>query len=985
MGEMAEPGSGPTKAPARRAPVASAARRLTATARNVAEVVRFGGLETDEVSSPFEIEAESRTYRLRHYFAGEAAPGAMPIVLVPPLMLTTEVWDVSQRASAVATLHAEGLDVWVVDFGRPDRDPGGLERDLADHVLAVSDAIDQVRDLTGRDVILSGYSQGGMFAYQTAAFRRGKGIDSLVTFGSPVDSSAPLPIPLSPEAASRLAGSLIESGLFRKLAVPGWFSRLGFKLLTPAKSARGRLNFLMTLHDRDALLPKERQRQFLENNGWTAWSGPAVAQFLEMYFQHNRMLEGGFVIDDRLVTLADIDLPILTVVGSTDTIGHPDAVRAIRRAAPSAEIYELTLRAGHFGLVVGSTAMISTWPAVGAWARWRRDGTPLPDTIVPAEQVEAGGPHRPSGAALSAMTQASELGVGATRLAVSTARRAVRSARGLVSQAPAQLPRLQRIEGLDPSTRISLGLLLDEQARRSPDGICFLFGDRAHRQGDVKYRVDSVVRGLLSVGVHAGERVGVLMDTRPSEFTVIAAISRLGATAVLLRPDGDLAREAKLGAVTRLVCDPEHAAVATELDGADVLVLGVGTDDRALPDGVTDLEQIDPEAVEVPGWYRPNPHSAGDVAFVLFSGEGASTEAIEISNKRWALSALGTASAAALHEGDTVYSTTPFHHSSALLMSVGGAVAGGARFAMAGADDPDTFWEEVRRYGATHVSYTWTSLRGIVDAPSHPNERFHPIRMFLGSGMPRNLWTRVSERFPAARILEFYASAQGEAILANLTGQKPGSMGRPLPGTAEVRVAALDLATRELELTSDGLARETLTDEIGLLLTRVTADDPGNGPVLRGVFAPGDAWRSTDDLFLRDDQGDHWLVGSMAEIVDTADGPVLPAGTRFCLGMIAAVDLIVAYGVTDGNERVVVGAATLRPGAELGTADLDAAFSRLPRRHRPRYVQIVPSIPLTTWHRPIWRTLARRGVPKPARGRRVWRLDSESGHYAELS
>ncbi len=27
-----------------------------------------------------------------------------------------------------------------------------------------------------------------MFAYQTAAFRRGKGIDSLVTFGSPVDA-----------------------------------------------------------------------------------------------------------------------------------------------------------------------------------------------------------------------------------------------------------------------------------------------------------------------------------------------------------------------------------------------------------------------------------------------------------------------------------------------------------------------------------------------------------------------------------------------------------------------------------------------------------------------------------------------------------------------------------------------------------------------------------------------------------------------------
>jgi putative long chain acyl-CoA synthase len=957
--------------------------RLTTTARNVAEVVRFGGLETDEAPSPFTVESENLNYRLRHYYADGVASGATPILLVPPLMLTTEVWDVSPRASAVTALHEEGLDTWVVDFGRPDRDPGGLQRDLTDHVLAVSEAIDFVRERTGQDVILGGYSQGGMFAYQTAALRRGKGIDSLVTFGSPVDASAPLPIPLSPEAASRLAGSLIDSGLFRKIAVPGWFSRLGFKMLTPAKSVQDRIQFLMALHDRDALLPRERQRRFLESEGWTAWSGPAVVQFLEMYFLNNRMLDGGFVIDERLVTLADIDLPVLTVVGSTDTIGHPDAVRAIRRAAPSAEIYELTLRAGHFGLVVGSTAMTYTWPAVAAWARWRHGDAPLPDDIVPAEQVDTS-TLRPSGGGANALTQATELGVGASRLFVDTARKAVRVARSVVSEAPAQLPRLQRIESLDPSTRISIGLLLDEQARRNREEICFLFGDRVHRQHEVKNRVDSVVKGLISVGVRNGDRVGVLMNTRPSAFTVVAALSRLGATAVLLRPDGDLAREAALGRVTTVICDPEHVVDAGAIEGVQCCVLGGGTEERELPAGTIDMERIDPDAVSVPTWYRPNPHRAGDIAFVLFTGEGTGTRAVHITNKRWALSALGTASAAALHAGDTVYSVTPLHHSSALLMSIGGAVAGGARFAMASASDPDTFWDEVRRYGATHVSYTWTSLRDIVDAPEHPNERFNPIRMFIGSGMPRNLWRRVAGRFPDAKVLEFYASAEGEAILANLTGQKPGSMGRPLPGTPEVRVAAFDLATRKLALTSDSLAREALADEIGLLLSRVQSNDVGTGTVMRGVFSTDDAWRSTDDLFLRDDQGDHWLAGSVSEIVDTAHGPVLPSGTRFCLGAIPAVDLLVAYGVTDGAEKVLVGAVTVRKGMTLTTADLDSAMDRLPARHRPRYVQVVPSIALTTWHRPVWRDLQKRGVPTPTRTRTVWQLDGSSGHYEQL-
>ena len=717
------------------------AARLSATARNVAEVVRFGGLETGEAPSPFAVATEHRHYRLRHYFADDVPGKATPILLIPPLMLTTEVWDVSPRSSAVGSLHESGLDTWVIDFGHPDRDPGGLDRDLTDHVLAISEAIDTVRDTTGQDVILAGYSQGGMFAYQTAAFRRNKGIDSLVTFGSPVDANAPLPIPLSPEAASRLANTLIDSGLFRKVAVPGWFSRTGFKMLTPAKSVQDRIKFLLTLHDRDALLPRERQRRFLENDGWTAWSGPAVAQFLEMYFQHNRMLEGGFVIDDRLVTLADIDLPVLTVVGSTDTIGHPDSVRAIRRAAPSAEIYELTLRAGHFGLVVGSTAMTHSWPAVADWARWRRGELGLPDTIVPADQVETAA-LRPSASGAGVLTQVTELGVGAGKLVVDTARRVSRIARSVVSEAPAQMPRLQRIEQLSPTTRISLGLLLDEQARRNSTEICFLFGDRAHRQNEVKNRVDAIVKGLIEIGIQPGDTVGVLMSTRPSAFTVIAALSRLGATAAVLRPDGDLGREAKLARIDKVISDPEHAAAVSGSTTVRCYVLGGGADDRQLPGDAVDMERIDPNTVEVPSWYRPNPQRAKDIAFILFTGEGSTTKAIRITNRRWAMSALGTASAAALHTGDTVYSVTPLHHSSALLMSIGGAVAGGARFAIALADDTDTFWEEVRRYGATHVSYTWTSLRTVVDAPRHPNEQYHPIRMFIGSGMPRNLWKR---------------------------------------------------------------------------------------------------------------------------------------------------------------------------------------------------------------------------------------------------
>lgn len=111
------------------------------------------------------------------------------MVLVPPMMLAAEAYDVSPTTSAVTILREHSVDPSVPDFGAPERDEGGVERTLGDHVLAVVDSVQRVRRLTGRDVHLAGYSQGGMFCYQAAAYLRNLGLSSLITFGSPIDTT----------------------------------------------------------------------------------------------------------------------------------------------------------------------------------------------------------------------------------------------------------------------------------------------------------------------------------------------------------------------------------------------------------------------------------------------------------------------------------------------------------------------------------------------------------------------------------------------------------------------------------------------------------------------------------------------------------------------------------------------------------------------------------------------------------------------------
>jgi putative long chain acyl-CoA synthase len=951
--------------------------QLGAVAMNAAQLLMHGGFETGEKGSPFEVVAKEPMYRLRRYFPDSDSAGRPAVVLIPPMMFVADVYDVSSSSSAVSVLHEQGIDPWVVDFGAPEHEQGGLQRTLADHIVATSEIVDRVRDLTGRDVHLGGYSQGGVFAYSVAAYRRGAGLASVISFGSPVDTKSvgifSLPEPVMEFAADAVAALLDRTGL------PGWATREGFRLLDPVKNVQSRVKFLRQLHDREALLPNERQRRFIESEGWIAWPAPALADALRQFIAQNRMLSGGMVIDGRPLALADIDRPVLCFVGENDQIGQPEAVRAIRRAAPRADVYEVSLPVGHLGIVVGSVATAGTWPTVAAWASHLDNdvqGTDMPEIIKPmaaaqSKVVAGSGRRNPLVSAVGHGLQAG------WRLGAAT----VDATWAFTAGAATNLPRLLRLELVRPETRVSLGCLLDERADDHPGAVGFLWEDRAHTHAALKARIDAVVAGLLSVGVRQGESVGVLMETRPSMLIAVAALNRIGAVVVLLRPDGSLPDEIRLGGAARIVTDPEHVDSVRARTDAEVFVLGGGGGQRDLGvDGVVDLERINPAEVILPTWYRPNPGLAREAAFVLFTGDGPSTRARTITNARWARAAFGTAASADLGPRDTVFSVNPIHHPSGLLMSLGGAVASGARFSMASRFDPDTFWNEARRYGVTVVSYTWTQLRDLVEAPPHPGEQHHTIRTFIGSGMPVGLWHRVIERFAPARVVEYYASAQTDAILVNMPGTKIGCLGTPLPGSPELRIARIDEKTRQLALRADGSAEQCRPREIGMMLSRV---EPGMSPAARphrGLFAPGDAWLPTGDLFYRDEDGDFWLAGSADSLVTTAHGVVGGSAVEDALGILDAIDMSVTYAVpgADGDD-IAVTAVTLRSGRLLDAEDLSEALGQLPPDRRPHVVHIVERIPTSTSHRPLPSAFTAGG--RPAAGPGVYQLDRLSGEY----
>jgi putative long chain acyl-CoA synthase len=202
-----------------------------------------------------------------------------------------------------------------------------------------------------------------------------------------------------------------------------------------------------------------------------------------------------------------------------------------------------------------------------------------------------------------------------------------------------------------------------------------------------------------------------------------------------------------------------------------------------------------------------------------------------------------------------------------------------------------------------------------------------------------------------------------------------------------VRIAAFDLDADGFVLDRDGFAKRCGVDEVGMLLARVSPGEQLSTTPLRSLFARGDAWVVTGDLFRRDGDGDYWRVDGAGDVIHTENGPVFTTPIRDALGAIPAVDLALAYGVprADDDHEIAVAAVTVRGGRELTAREIGRAMGVLDPEQRPALVHVVDRIPVTTWFRPLTGDLRAAGISEPAEGGHAWYLDAGGETYRPLT
>ena len=606
--------------------------RLLATAQNGLEVLRYGGLETGAVPSPFQIIESVPMYRLRRYFPPDARPGARtagpPVLMVHPMMMSADMWDVTRDDGAVGILHARGhrpvghrLRLARQGRGRHAAQPGrprrGAERGDRHGQGGHRQRRAPGRLLPGRHV-------------RATRPRRTGGPRTSPASSRSVHRWTPWPRCrwACPPSLAAGAADFMADHVFSRHRHPGLAGAHRFPDARPDQDRAVPARLPASAARPRGPAAARTAAPVPGSEGWIAWSGPAIAELLKQFIAHNRMMTGGFAIRGELVTLADIDCPVLAFVGEVDDIGQPASVRGIKRAAPQGRRLRIPDPGRPFrpgGRIEGGDADLADGGGLGEVARRRRRHARRrrPDGAA-ARRAHRERCLRSAPGSRTAPRAASEMAFGAGPVG---GRRGGRRQQVGAHAGRRDRPHAAPAGPARPDQRPHPDLARPHHdragARRARRRIPAVRRPRAHLRGGGpphQQRRPRPHRGRGAAGRPRRRADGDPAQRAGRDRRAVPAGCGGGADAARRRPG-------RGGPARRGVRDhrrPEPTWRRRASSHLRVLVLGGGEIARPAPGrrrrrDVVDMEQIDPDVVELPGWYRPNPGLARDLAFVAFS------------------------------------------------------------------------------------------------------------------------------------------------------------------------------------------------------------------------------------------------------------------------------------------------------------------------------------------------------------------------------
>ena len=307
---------------------------------------------------------QSGKVKLYRYQPIARPAAAAPLLIVYALVNRPYMMDLQEDRSLIRGLLAEGLDVYLIDWGYPD----GADRFttladyINDHVAGCVEHILKAHRLDALNVL--GVCQGGVLSLCFSALYSQR-VKNLITMVTPVDFHTPADL---------------LSKWVRKIDVAAWVGDGNVSGDTLNQLFLSLMPFRLTQQKYVDLMAGSPDRARVENfmrvEQWIFDSpdqaGAAFREFVTWFYQENRLMHNRLEISGCKVDLRTLGIPILNLIGKRDHLVPPDASLALQKLVGSKDYTALELDLGHIGMYISARAQHEVPAAIAKWLAARR-------------------------------------------------------------------------------------------------------------------------------------------------------------------------------------------------------------------------------------------------------------------------------------------------------------------------------------------------------------------------------------------------------------------------------------------------------------------------------------------------------------------------------------------------------------------------------------------------------------------------------------
>jgi acyl-CoA synthetase (AMP-forming)/AMP-acid ligase II len=458
---------------------------------------------------------------------------------------------------------------------------------------------------------------------------------------------------------------------------------------------------------------------------------------------------------------------------------------------------------------------------------------------------------------------------------------------------------------------------------------------------------EALAEAYRAAGYGAGQRVGLLLENRPSYFRHWLALNAIGVSVVPINPDYRAAE------IEYLVGHSEIVAAVAIGKRQDEIRAAAGAIGRTVAVFGPDDAPVEVTAARGAG---ANGCDA-ECALLYTSGTTGRPKGCVLTNTyflnsgRWYDTIGGYVTLAP--GAERMITPLPLFHMNAMATSTLAMVVSGGCLTVLDRFHPKSWWESVRQSRATILHYLGVMPPMLMAAPESEDDRRHCVRFGFGAGIDKRLHAPFEQRFGFPLIEAWAMTETGGGVV--------------IAATREPRHVGTSCFGRLDEHSEARIVREDGSDadpgEPGELLVRRKGADPRHGffaEYLKDPQATAEAWAGgwfhTGDVVKRDAEGSFYFVDRKKNVIRRSGENIAAVEVESVLLQHEGVQAAAVAPVADdvrGEEVLACIVARRKPAdsearERLAKDIVGWCLARLAYYKAPGHVVFVDSLPLTS-------------------------------------